>query len=166
MMTRSLRALFFALVLAVTIVPVHAADPELTVADSECDPYPIGRCGAYQRETVMFCYVIAGGRYVSATDDTAIGLVGGEALLGQKTGVPQVDDALLYVRPRPTETFVNDPWNAPFPFQTAYKESNNVPGLQAKDFWCAQWVWFAECEPQQWIGPTGVIAKRADEKII
>lgn len=131
-----------------------------------CDPYPVGRCGDHQREEVVFCYVQRDGLYVSATDDGAIGIPGGAQNLGIETGVPDVDEAAYYVRQEPTDTFLADPNTAPFPFKTFFEESNNVRGLQPEPFKCGKWTWFAECVPQQWMGPTGLVDKFPDSLLV
>ncbi len=137
--------------------------PEPAKAEDEvpCDPYPIGRCGDYQRESVIFCYIIEGGEYVSATDEYVYA-IGGNNTVAEDTD----EEGLLYVQKGPTETFMDDPMMAPLPGSVLWEESNNVEGLQPDDFQCGTFVWFAECVPQQWMGPYNVNEKSADSQLV
>lgn len=164
-MDATARTAVLVLMLTTAWVTGVQADEQDKGEESEvpCDPYPIGRCGEYQRESVIFCFVIVDGLYVSATDDEATGLVDLTGNTGDETGLPPVDDARYYLRTGPAEAFVDDPFNAPLPFGTFYEETNFVEGLQPTDFKCGKWVWFAECVPQQWMGPTGVFSQPADQ---
>ncbi len=158
------RTLMVALVLAgLMFSGAQASEEAEPEGEPPCEPYPIGRCGDYQRESVIFCYVVENGLYVNATDDEATGLVDLTGNAEEETGLPPADEASYYVRTAPAEAFVGDPLGAPLPLGTLYEETNFVGGLQPQDFKCGKWVWFAECIPQQWMGPTGVFSQPADQ---
>lgn len=133
-------------------------------ASHVCDPSPIGRCGAYHREAVVFCYAAEKpkGVYESPTDPHVVTLGPGNPLHGMGIPAPggplpnvaSQDSAamgLLYLRKTPTDDLVADPWNAPFPFDSVHLEDNAVAGLQLEPFFCANFLWFDECEPAQWM---------------
>lgn len=127
-------------------------------ADEQCAPYPIGRCGLFDREAVVFCYVVQSGIMRSASDASAIAL---------GSPLPQTGALLkgFYVRPGPAQAFVADPYNTPLPTKSLYQESNSVGGLQTvASFRCAQFVWFAECD--SWMGPYGVLNKVSDTLVL
>ena len=132
-----------------------ALSPLASLAEAShiCDPYPIGRCGAYQRESVIHCYEAphAAGVFTAATDPHVVG-VGGPDVVSIDTG----GRALYYVRLTPAERFVADPMGASLPTKSVWEERNEKPGLQMKTFKCATFTWFAECEPAQWMGPYGI----------
>lgn len=140
-------------------------------ASHVCDPYPIGRCGAYQREVVTFCYLKLAGLYVNVTDPGVVS-IGGASGIAIATG----EDGALYLRQDPVEAFVADPGDAPLPSKfVLYQESNNVGGLQhnARPGWsgipnfkCSNWVWYAECEPAQWMGPVLNVTKAWDDRLL
>jgi hypothetical protein len=129
----------------------------------DCDPYPVGRCGEYHHEVVVFCYIVVAGRYVSATDEHVVAVPDASAVLGEPTGVPLLDEPRVYLRRGPVEAFLDDPFYAPIPFDSVYKETNNVPGLQPRDFKCGGWLWFADYEA--WFGPFGVVSRMRDEQV-
>lgn len=135
----------------------------LAEASHICDPDPIGRCGAYQRESVVFCYLKVGNLYLSPTDTHVV------AIGGTPPDVVSVDSGnpgLLYARLSPAEAFAGDPYDAPIPFNTLFREKNTFHGLQPKAYKCANFVWFAECEPAQWMGPFNVVDKAPDEVVL
>lgn len=145
-MGRAARGLALAAVLAAT---TWAAAPAL--AEDECAPYPIGRCGAYDRERVIFCYRIAQGLMVS---DTA-----------PATTVHQNETAdVLHIRTEPTEAFAADFMNAPLPFQSVYQDTNYVQGLQMRPTTCAMFEWWAECD--SWMGPYNEDPTPADTQLV
>lgn len=128
--------------------------PPPAVGEAECNPEPVGRCGNYDRETVILCYIKQGSRYLSPTDPT---------------GAPMViegEDALLYYRAAPADGFLADPWEAPLPRSTLFVESNHVPGLQRSKFFCGQFVWYPECYPGVWMGPYGAVDKDPDLAVV
>ena len=155
MRTRAVVPVALLVLVALNVVPVPSA------ADHVCDPYPIGRCGDFQREVVSFCWVTVGGQMVSATATNVVSTPG-----HPPTGVPALDKELIHVHLTPAEDFVDDPNGAPAPFKTLWQESNNVAGLQMTTFKCGQFTWFAECEPMQWMGPTGTLNKLPDLRIV
>lgn len=138
------------------VLPVPAVADEVP-----CDPDPIGRCGEHQRESVVFCYVIEDGEYVSATDENVV-VLGGESMVAEDTD----EKGLYYVQKGPAERFLGDVITAPLPGAVLFEEGNNVAGLQPTDFECGTFVWFAECVPQQWMGPYNVIDKPADAQVV
>lgn len=145
----------------VPMVLVALAAP--AVAPHVCDPYPIGRCGDYQRESVVFCYVLVQGQYVSATETDVIAI--GSTPGANPPNVVGVGDApgLFFVLLTPTMNLAADPWEAPMPFKSLWRERNAVQGLQIVPFQCANFVWFAECEPAAWMGPFNITDRVPDE---
>lgn len=122
-------------VLLLLVAPVVAVLP----ADAEgCAPYPVGRCGAYDRESVVFCYLVEEGVMVDASDASATPLLEGGVVVA-------------YVRTAPTQAFAADPMTADLPFGSAYQETNGVEGLQRERVTCATFEWWAECD--SWMGP-------------
>jgi hypothetical protein len=161
-----MRALLLAAVLLA--LPLLAS---VASADA-CDPYPIGRCGAYQREAAVFCWDAAtfakSHTYVSATDADAIA-VGTSALPPLPAALPPPADAvyannanLIYLRTAPLQAFLADPANADLPSKSVWKEGNNLPGLQTRDATCGTFVWYEECHPPQWMGPIGLVNHAPD----
>jgi hypothetical protein len=143
-----LLALFAGLALAQLPAGVHA--------DGKClDPQPIGRCGAFDRENVVFCFVLVQGRMVSGTSTDAIAL-GGPKLVGSHDN----SDGRVFVRLGPSVDLLKDPYNAPLPRGDAFQDSNGVPGLQTQPVTCASFVWYAECGT--WMGPFDPIQHAAD----
>lgn len=130
------------------LAPALAALP----VDAEgCAPYPIGRCGAYDRESVVFCYRIEEGIIVDASDMSA---------------TPLVEDGLVvaYVRAAPTEAFAADPMMADLPFESVYQETNAVDGLQRERVTCGTFEWWAECD--SWMGPYNESRVEADALVV
>jgi hypothetical protein len=121
----------------------------------ECIPYPVGFCGQYDRQNVVFCYTMVNGLYVSASDDSAVKLGHPEVRVAGVGGLTadhvQPEKWVGYLRTAPTEAFANDPWNQPLPRQSVWQETNIAPGLQVKKATCAQFQWWAECD--SWMGP-------------
>jgi len=152
---RGLLLVAMALVLP-TVASVALAEP--------CNPAPVGRCGAFQRENVIFCYdTQTYARYhtfVSGTDTNAV-IVGTAALPPLPMLLPTVGDVdldakyhdanVLYLRLAPAQAFAADPYNADLPTKSVWQEANSVPGLQLKDVTCATFTWYAECN--SWMGP-------------
>jgi len=140
------------------VLPAMLATAEEPAA---CNPEPIGRCGAYDREAVTFCYLLVAGKMVSATDSDAI-ILGGAALPQLPVQLPPLVANLnfAYVRAAPAVAFASDPWNAELPLKSIWKESNNAPGLQTKASTCATFLWFAECN--SWMGPYAPRSTAAD----
>lgn len=113
-----------------------------TVHADECNPYPVGRCGAYDRELVVFCYFIVRGEMVDATDHHVIAVGGSQ-------GVVFPDNWAMgdyYVRLAPTESFLDDPYESDLPSRTLIEETNSKVGPQLAPFKCADFIWYAECD--------------------
>lgn len=113
-----------------------------TVHADECNPYPVGRCGAYDRELVTFCYQTIRGEMVDATDHHVIAVGGSQ-------GVALPDNWAMgkyYVRLTPSEGFANDPYGSDLPTNTLIEETNNARGPQLVKFKCADFIWYAECD--------------------
>jgi len=136
-----------------------------TAAAEDCDPYPVGRCGAFQREQVGICWLPQTGQQwtdISPTDTNAI------VVTDQQVAVPGLLDVPLpapgtpqgvYVRLTPVENFLADPMHAPLPTKSVWRETNNRLGLQPTSFACGVAVWYAECHPPQWMmlsSPTAI----------
>lgn len=135
--------------LAVGIVPVTTAS-----TDVECDPYPVGRCGAYQREEVIFCFKVGypWGTWISAAESDVEPIT----WPGVATPAPTpltAPKSLAYLYHPPSDAFLADPYESDLPFDSIWQETNAAPGLQVKPFKCGAFQWFAECIPQQWMGP-------------
>jgi hypothetical protein len=120
-----------------------------TSAESQCEPYPVGRCGNFDREDIIFCFKIVGGLYVSGTTEAETLAIG--------------ETQIVHVRLAPTGSFVGDIMNAPLPFQSVYRETNAVAGLQMESVTCATFEWWAECD--SWMGPYNEFRAEADEQI-
>lgn len=152
---------------ALPLLLVGVAIPAASEPDENCDPYPVGRCGAFQREATVYCYLpVPGGnenRVWPSPTDTHVVAVGGNP--PNVVSVESGNAGQFYVRLKPTETLVADPFEAPFPYGTVWKERNLFSGLQPAAYECANFVWFAECEPPQWMGPFNAVRKLADEKV-
>lgn len=102
---------------------------------SGCYPGPFGRCGAYNREVARFCWIPGSSGYPDATHRDALGI-----------GPP--DDPVAYLREG-----------------LAYRETNDVPGLQtAASFRCGIWVYYAE--ELSWLGPYIVVPYRGDARLV
>jgi ABC-type amino acid transport substrate-binding protein len=146
------------LLLAPAVASLAAAEP--------CNPYPVGRCGAFNRENVIFCFDTAAyardHSYVSATDADAV-VIGTAAAPPPPMQLPTVDGTDLegvytganvaYVRLAPAQGFAADPYNADLPTRSVWLEANHVPGLQTRSASCATFQWWAECHA--WMGPLG-----------
>lgn len=132
-------------------------------ADVECDPYPIGRCGAFQRESVIYCYKSGYplGVYHSATETNAESLTWPGAPTPILTPVT-APKTLAYLYKAPSDAFLADPYESDLPFDSIWQETNAVAGLQIKAFKCGNFQWFEECIPPQWMGPYGVQVKQPD----
>jgi hypothetical protein len=156
-------ALLAGLVLPVAMPPAVA---------SPCDPYPIGRCGAFDQESVVFCYAPGPGNTLttnSPTDFNAIELgTDGVNIAGEGVDVggvvPGAKD-VAYLRLTPTESFATSPQTAPLPTKSTWQESNSVPGLQVAAFACANFIWFEVCDPPQWMGPYNIVVKARDTMV-
>ena len=131
------------------MVVVAGAIP-FAVQAGTCNPYPVGRCGASDREQVTFCYQIVAGRMIDATDHhvLAIGTSQGAALPDNTA------KGVVYVRLAPTETFADDPYESDLPFGTIIVETNTIRGAQLTPFRCGQFIWYAECD--SWMGPYNI----------
>ena len=156
-----------ALLAVVAVLVATLAVPLPVHAETDCEPYPIGRCGAYDRERVIFCYEIVRGLMVSTTVE-AVTLALDLAPVREAAGLPAlpVEDRteVLHVRTAPTEDFVADVMNAPLPFESVYQETNHVAGLQMKRSTCAYFEWWAECD--SWMGPYGEFTADGDAQIV
>jgi hypothetical protein len=155
------------------LLPLLALPAPPAQAGLGCNPYPVGRCGAYDREDVVFCWdpqVFArNGTYVTGTDAdvVAVGTWGLPPLplpLPPLAGV-DVQGALaganvLYVRLAPAQALLAAPLTAPLPLGSAWRETNGVPGLQERALDCGTFTWYAEC--QAWMGPYGTLRVPAD----
>lgn len=135
-----------------------------SVDASQCNPYPVGRCGAFDRELVTFCYVTIRGVMFDATDHHVIAIGGSQ-------GVTLPDNSAngeVYVRLAPTEGFVDDPYESDLPTRTLIEETNGARGVQLAPFKCADFIWYAECD--SWmifnIQPSGSGTYRPDEIVI
>lgn len=137
---------------------VAASVTGLAGSEDACDPYPIGYCGEYQRQTVVFCYYVVDGRYVSATetDVTVLAL--------PPTALSFAPQTLGYVWQRALDAVVADPAGGPHD-EVLFLEVNGVSGLQVAPFRCAQWTWFAEVESGMWLGPFGSVSRAPDETL-
>lgn len=147
-----------------------SALPQPVAARDECNPYPVGRCGATDREIVIFCYVPnrPSGVYADATDRHVLAVAGDdlttprpaslgpEDVIAEDTGA----NARVYLRLTPAERFADDPYDSDLPFSTVWQESNNAPGLQTARVRCGQFIWFAECD--SWMGPYNIALLNAD----
>lgn len=145
-----------ALLLAAAAVPLAAAD--------ECDPYPIGRCGAYDRETAIFCYRsnMPLGVYVSATETNVITVEAPRPPDGVPLPGPFGRDA-AHVLKTPADRFLDEPGPQAVPFGTLWRETNAVNGLQVVRFKCGSFIWFEYSE--QWMGPFSVVNKLPDDDV-
>ncbi|MCA1813925.1 MAG: hypothetical protein LC624_08235 [Halobacteriales archaeon] len=132
-----MRALALALLLAAPLA--------LSAAPADCDPAPLDRCGAFDGETVLFCYNYVAGRLVPATDPHVITLgLDGASLDGQATGD-------VYVRRAPLEGFAAQPFDSDLPTHVLWLEGNVAPGLQPIASLCGYVHWSTGC--LCWIGP-------------
>lgn len=157
------KILLAALALVTSAVGFASIAGAVEDADEECDPYPIGRCGNYQREAVTYCYK-AGypfGVWISATETNADALVwpGAPTPVGTPVTQPRT---LAYLYKAPTDAFLADPYESDLPFDSIWQETNAVAGLQIKPFKCGTFQWFAECIPPQWMGPYLIQNKSPD----
>lgn len=145
MQARGAALLFAATILATawTAAPVASAE--------NCAPYPIGRCGAYDRERVIFCYHGPPENMVDASSP---------AITVGRDGTNDV----LHIRTAPTEGFAGDVMNAPLPFESVYRDTNFVKGLQVKESTCGMFEWWAECD--SWMGPYNIFTAAADEQVV
>lgn len=121
----------------------------LTAQAEACQGYPIDRCGSRDRESVVFCYVIQGGKMVSSTTSA------------QTLGAPGHE--VLQVRTAPMLGLLADPMNAPLPFGTLWQEANGIPGLQTTASTCGTFEWWAECG--SWMGPYNQFAAGTDTQL-
>lgn len=137
--------------LAILAALAAAAIPLSVHATDACEPYPVGRCGGFDRETIQFCYRTVGGRMIAATDThvLALGTVEGVALPDNNA------KGLAYLRMRPSEAFVADPYESDLPYDTLVVETNDVRGVQLAPFKCGSFIWYAECD--SWMGPYSIM---------
>ncbi len=118
------------LITAVSLILLTAFAP---VGISEgCQPYPIGRCGDHDRESVVYCYEMVKGEIRSGTQ-SAVSL------------------GPIHVRTEPTEGFAADAFESDLPFGSVFQEANGLPGLQMRPVTCGTFEWWAECD--SWMGP-------------
>lgn len=155
-MERVVAPAMLALFLAAPAVPLAAAD--------ECDPYPIGRCGAYDHESAIFCYRrdMPGGAFVSATETNVLTVEAPR----QPDGVPlpgPFGRDVAHVLKTPADRFLDEPGSQAVPVGTLWRETNSVDGLQVVPFRCGSFIWFADSD--QWMGPFSVVNKLPDDDV-
>lgn len=150
-------------VLALLGLPLAAACHE-----NGCDQPPFYACGTYYGETRHFCYWLQDGRFVPALEPDVVNITAppwSATPLESPPGLREQFVAYLWLAP--LKALVAEPFTAPIP-RFLYQETNDVAGLQASSFHCADFVWFnwPEYPPGCWMGPFHRILKAPDTRVL